>query len=158
MPPWWARKTPLTCSIKPPKLPPQSTSNRLLTGRLPTFGADKKNFRFSLSPEPNEFLVKGTSLRSTILTGRSNRNCLRFDHKLFGIICAGAVKSGSAELGTGITSSGSVRFGLRISSGSRLIEPGTVFPSNQVDAGLLKSVPLAVMIRACWERLREPLG
>src|SRR5215831_1935367 len=102
-------KNSLTCSAKPPKFPPQSTSKRLLTGVLRTFGAAKKNFRFSLRPEPNEFFVKGTSLRSTILTGRSVKNCLRFDQKLLGIMFAGALKSGTAEAGTGTTSSGPVR-------------------------------------------------
>src|SRR5215470_12807546 len=100
------------CSKNPPKFPPQSTSRRLFTGRLPARGAEKKNPKFSQNPEPNEFFVKGTSLRSTILTGRSTRNCFRFDQKLFGIMRAGAWKSGTADAGRGTPSSFSVRLGL----------------------------------------------
>src|SRR6516164_2804935 len=83
----------------PPKLPPQSTSSRLLTTCLGAAGADKKNFRFSARPEPKEFFVNGTSLRSITLTGRSKRNCFRFDQKLSGIRISGVTKSGRAELG-----------------------------------------------------------
>src|ERR1700730_19099119 len=97
-------------SGKLPKLPPQSTSSRLLIGAFDAAGADRKNRRFSFSPEPNEDFVNGTSSRSIILTGRSNRNCLKLDQKSSGIRCAGVPKSGSASRETGITSSGPVRF------------------------------------------------
>src|SRR5271168_121753 len=113
-------------SRKLPKFPPQSTSNPLLIGAFEAGGADRKNLRFSLSPEPNDDFVNGTSLRSVILTGRSTRNCLRLDQKSFGIICAGLSKSGSASRDTGITSSGPVRFGRLNSSGSKFNGPGTV--------------------------------
>ena len=51
---------------------------------LEAAGAEKKNFRLSFIPVPKEFFVKGTSPRSIILTGRSNKNCLRLDQKLSG--------------------------------------------------------------------------
>src|SRR5260370_38785997 len=72
-------------SVKLPKLPPQSTSRRLLTIVLETAGAEKKKRRLSRMPEPKVFLVKGTSLRSVILTGRSVTNCFRLDQKVSGI-------------------------------------------------------------------------
>src|SRR5215470_6567213 len=124
------------CSKNPPKFPPQSTSRRLFTGRLAARGAAKKNRKFSPKPEPNEFLVKGTSLRSTILTGRSIRNCFRFDQKLFGISRAGAWKSGTACAGTGIASSRRESPGFLVLVG-RMLEPGTVVPLFTVDAALL---------------------
>src|SRR6516225_9713708 len=40
------RKNSLRRSVKPPKLPPQSTSRRLLTTRFETLGAERKNLRF----------------------------------------------------------------------------------------------------------------
>src|SRR5260370_5723702 len=91
-------------SLKLPKLPPQSTSRRLLTMVLDTAGAEKKKRKFSRMPEPKVFLVKGTSLRSVILTGRSVRNCFRLDQKLSGIKCDGTPKSGNPAFGTGPTS------------------------------------------------------
>src|SRR5271165_3284366 len=115
-------------SPKPPKLPPQSTSSRLFTGPLGVAGEEKKNLRFSVSPEPKEFFVNGTSARSTIFTGRSRRNCFRLDQKLSGMRSAGLPKFGNAELGTGMTSSGPVRLGRLNSSGRRLINPGTFVP------------------------------
>src|ERR1700757_182414 len=121
-------KKSLSRSPKPPKLPPQSTSKRLFTGRLEAGGAEKKNFRLSSIPVPKEFFVKGASARSTTLTGRSKRNCLKLDQKLSGIRMAGVPKSGNADEGTGTTSSGPVRLGLLNSLGSRSINPGTVAP------------------------------
>src|ERR1700739_1918308 len=121
-------KKSLKRSPKPPKLLPHSTSRRLFVGPLGAAGAEMKNFKFSAIPEPKEFFVKGTSLRSTTFTGRSKRNCLRLDQKLSGIRIAGVPKSGSAALDTGMTSSGPERLGLLNSSGSRLMNPGTFVP------------------------------
>src|SRR5208283_4552001 len=121
-------KKSLMRSVNPPKFPPQSTSRRLFTTVLGAAGAEKKNFRLSPNPEPKEFLVKGASGRSITLTGRSKRNCFRLDQKLSAIRMSGVPKFGSAELGTGITSSGPLRLGLLISSGRRLMNPGTFVP------------------------------
>src|ERR1700675_3557880 len=151
-------KNSFNCSTKPPKLPPQSTSSRLSTGVLRTLGPERKNFRFSRRPEPKEFLVKGTSVRSMILTGRSRRNCFRLDQKSSGIRCAGVPKSGSALLGTGITSSGPERFGLLSSFGRRLIKPGTVIPSSNVDANPRHKVYLSPYDSRRLGKVARPLG
>src|SRR6516165_7500509 len=127
-------KNSLRRSLKLPKFPPQSTSRRLLTTFFETLGAARKNLRFSAMLEPNEFLVNGTSERSTILTGRSKRNCLKFDQKSSGSRWAGVPNSGIAESGTGIISAGFDRLGLLTSSGRRLIGPATLFPSTNVDS------------------------
>src|SRR5208283_3477580 len=122
-------------SVKLPKLPPQSTSRRLLTTVLETAGAEKKNRKLSRMPEPKVFLVNGTSLRSVILTGRSVRNCFRLDQKLSGIKCDGTPKSGNAAFETGIISSGPERLGRPTSSGRRLMKSCTLFLSTRIDAG-----------------------
>src|SRR5258708_15516566 len=120
--------------MTPPKLQLQPTSSRLLMGPLRALGPYRKNFRFSPKAEPKEFFVKGTSLRSMILTGRSVRNCFKLDQKSSGMRCAGIPKFGKAFLGTAIASSGPERFGFRSSFGRRLLVPGTVVPSSKVDA------------------------
>src|SRR5690242_3494479 len=66
----------------PPKFAPQATANRLLTGRLVEGPGRKNSARFPAIPEPNDATLKGASLRSRTLIGRSVRNCLRFDQKL----------------------------------------------------------------------------
>src|SRR6266481_123525 len=151
-------KNSFNCPMKPPKLPPQSTSRRLLIGLLRTLGPERKNFRFSPRPEPKVFLVKGTSLRSMILTGRSRRNCFRLDQKSSGIRWAGVPKSGSALLGTGIISSGPERFGLLSSFGRRFMKPGTVVPSSNVDAKPRQSVYLSPYDSRRLGNVARPLG
>ncbi len=151
-------KNSFNCPMKPPKLPPQSTSRRLFMGPLRAFGADRKNLRFSPRPEPKAFLVKGTSLRSMILTGRSRRNCFRLDQKSSGIRWAGVPKSGSALFGTGIISSGPERFGLLSSFGRRFMKPGTVVPSSNVDAKPRQSVYLSPYDSRRLGKVARPLG
>jgi len=115
-------------SPKLPKLPPQSTSSLLLIAVFGAAGEARKKLRFSRNPEPNFTFPNGASARSLILMGRSKRNCFRLDQKLSAIRMAGVPNCGSAEFGTGIASSGPVRFGFLISSGRRLISPGTLYP------------------------------
>src|SRR5208283_980856 len=116
----FGKKTSFRRSVKLPKFPPQSTSRRLLTTLFGAVGADRKNLRLSVSPPVLKvFRVNGASLRSITFTGASKRNCLRLDQKSSGMRWAGVPKSGNAARGTGITSSGPVRFGLLSSSGRR---------------------------------------
>src|SRR6516162_8153525 len=150
-------KNSLRRSLKPPKLPPQSTSRRLLTTFFETLGAERKNLRFSAIPEPKAFLVKGTSERSTILTGRSKRNCLRFDQKSSGMRWAGVPKSGIAESDTGTICSGPERLGFLNSSGRRLISPATCFP-RVLDAYDPSKVRPTVGFRQTGKRLRALHG
>src|SRR4029077_20728095 len=70
---------------KPPKLDPQATVSLLFTGPLATGPELKKSFRLSPRPAPNDVRVNGASLRSRTFTGRSVRNCTRFDQKLSGM-------------------------------------------------------------------------
>src|SRR6516225_613861 len=115
-------------SVKLPKLPPQSTSKRLLIGVLGVAGEEKKNLRFSETPEPKLVCVNGMPFRSTIFIGRSRRNCLRLDQKSSGMRCAGLPKLGMAPAGVGIISVGRGLFGRFSSSGIRLMKPGTLYP------------------------------
>src|SRR6267143_1636361 len=63
---------------------------------------DQISFRFSPTPPPNALRVNGAPGRSTTFTGRSVRNCFRFDQKLSDTRCAGAPKRGKAFAGTGM--------------------------------------------------------
>src|SRR2546430_8574403 len=84
---------------KPPKFDPHATASLLFTGPLAA-GLDlKKSFRLSPTPVPKEVCVKGASLRSRTLTGRSMKNCLRLDQKLSGMRMAGASNLGTTEAG-----------------------------------------------------------
>src|SRR5262249_1704632 len=69
---------------KPPKFVPHATARRLLTCRLEDGPGLKNSPRLPRSPEPKEVCVKGASLRSRTLMGRSSRNCRRFDQKSSG--------------------------------------------------------------------------
>src|SRR2546429_124204 len=108
---------------KPPKFDPQATASLLFTGPLAAGLELKKSFRLSPTPLPKEVCVKGASLRSRTLTGRSMRNCLRLDQKLSGMRMAGASNLGTAEAGTGTADSrpAADTFGLVISGDRRLI-------------------------------------
>src|SRR5229473_4177969 len=87
---------------KPPKFAPQATANLLLTGRFAA-GLERKNSeRLLASPAPKEVCVKGASLRSRTLTGRSVKNCFKFDQKLSGMRMCGLPNFGTALAGTGI--------------------------------------------------------
>src|SRR6266849_1567812 len=85
----------------PPKLAPQFTASRLLIGPFGTGRELKNSFRFSPTPLPKELRVNGAPGRSTTLTGRSVRNCLRLDQKSSETKFAGAPKRGTALAGTG---------------------------------------------------------
>src|SRR5256886_552625 len=85
---------------KPPKFDPHATASLLFTGPLAAGLELKKSFRLSPTPVPKDVCVKGASLRSRTLTGRSVRNCLRLDQKLSGMRMAGASNLGTAEAGT----------------------------------------------------------
>src|SRR5256885_16086008 len=86
---------------KPPKFDPHATASLLFTGPLAAGLELKKSFRLSPTPLPKEVCVKGASLRSRTLTGRSMRNCLRLDQKLSGMRMSGRSNLGTAEAGTG---------------------------------------------------------
>src|SRR2546427_6269161 len=77
-------KKPLMRVPKPPKFAPQATVNLLLTGRFATGAGRRNSQRLLRSPAPNEVRVKGASLRSRTLMGRSVRNCFRLDQKSSG--------------------------------------------------------------------------
>src|SRR5258707_8994280 len=114
----------------PPKFDPQATASRLFTGLFEA-GLDLKNSaRLSLRPVPKDVCVKGASLRSRTLTGRSVRNCFRFDQKLSGMRMSGLANFGTAEYGTATAGFGrpADTLGFVISGGRRLINlPGTIY-------------------------------
>src|SRR6267378_3859449 len=112
----------------PPKFEPQATASLLLTGPLAAGLELKKSLRLSPSPAPNVVRVKGASLRSRTFTGRSVRNCTRFDQKRSGMRISGRPNFGTAEAGTGTAGSEPFAdtFPFVISGGKRLINvPGT---------------------------------
>src|SRR5260370_3876374 len=118
---------------KPPKFDPQATANLLFTGPLGAGPELKKSFRLSPTPVPKDVCVKGASLRSRTLTGRSVRNCFRLDQKLSRMRISGLANFGTAEAGTGTAGSGPAAdtLALVISGGRRLINlPGTVYLFN----------------------------
>src|SRR5437867_4766824 len=114
----------------PPKLAPHATSSLLFIRRLGD-GPDLKNSqRLPPIPEPKYVCVKGASLRSRTLTGRSVRNCFRFDQKLSAMRISGLPNLGTALAGTGIAGAAPAvgTFGLFTERGKRLIKlSGTVF-------------------------------
>src|SRR5580700_5260226 len=125
------KKASLIREPNPPKLVPQETARRLFTGPFGTGRELKKSLKLSKTPAPNAVLVKGASARSLSLTGRSVRNCLRFDQKLSGMSRAGAPNLGTADAGTGMAgrSPEADTPGFVTSGGTRLtIRPGTIFP------------------------------
>src|SRR5216683_5009007 len=118
---------------KPPKFDPQATASLLFTGLFEAGLELKNSLRFSPTPVPKDVCVKGASLRSRTLIGRSTRNCLRFDQKLSGMRIAGLANFGTAEYGTGIAGPRPAEdtFGFVISGGRRLMKlPGTVYLFN----------------------------
>src|SRR6266571_8019011 len=153
-------KNSLMRAPNPPKFAPQLTANLLFIGRFPP-GVDRKDSaRLPKKPAPKEVCVKGASLRSRTLMGRSVRNCLRFDQKLSGMRISGLVNLGTAEAGTGTAGFRPAEdtLGFVISGGRRLIKlPGTVYLFS-LDANSPRSVYLTGMIRAGRERLRAPSG
>src|SRR5438046_1146240 len=60
-------KNSLTRVPKVPKLPPQETARRLLTGRFFSGSGRKYSARLPNSPAPKEVRMKGASLRSRTL-------------------------------------------------------------------------------------------
>src|SRR5215467_9912662 len=114
---------------KPPKFAPHATANRLLTGRLEEGPGLRNSPRFPRSPEPKEVCVKGASLRSRTLMGRSSRNCRRFDQKssgtrIFGLPNLGTYAGGVC--GADVCAAGA--WGLIAEGGTRLlILFGTVY-------------------------------
>jgi hypothetical protein len=144
----------------PPKFEPQATASLLFTGPLAAGPELKKSFKLSPRPVPKDVCVKGASLRSRTLIGRSTKNCLRFDQKLSGIRISGLVNFGTAEDGTGTEGRGPAAdtLGFVISGGRRLINlPGTVYLFI-LDADTLRSAYITDKIRAVRERLRAPSG
>src|SRR6266478_779026 len=153
-------KKSLSRSPNPPKLAPQATASLLFTRPLDAGPGRKNSARLPATPEPKFVCVKGASLRSRTLTGRSVRNCLRFDQKLSGIRRSDFVNFGTAEDGTGTAGPRPAvdTLGFVISGGNRLINlPGTVYLFS-LDARSPRSVSLTDMIRAGRERLRAPCG
>src|SRR6266851_10378383 len=143
---------------KPPKFDPQATASLLFTGLFEAGLELKNSLRFSPTPVPKDVCVKGASLRSRTLIGRSTRNCLRFDQKLSGMRISGLANFGTAEAGTETAGSRPAPDTLaRFRSRGRrsIISPGTVYLSS-LDADTLRSAYLADKIRAGRERLRAP--
>src|SRR5229473_3918783 len=144
----------------PPKFDPQATASLLFTCRLDAGRGRKNSARLPAIPETKFVCVKGASLRSRTLTGRSVRNCFRFDQKLSGMRRSGFANFGTAEYGTGTAGARPAEdtLGFVIPGGRRLIKlPGTVYLFI-LDADNLRSVYLADKIRAGRERLRAPIG
>src|SRR5216684_6134090 len=123
-------KKSLMRSPNPPKLAPHATASLLFT-RPREAGPERKNSaRFPATPEPKLVCVKGASLRSRTLTGRSVRNCFRFDQKLSAMRISGRPNLGTALAGTGIAGAAPAvgTLGLFTERGKRLIKlSGTVF-------------------------------
>src|SRR5260370_34543679 len=143
---------------KPPKFDPQATASLLFTGLFEAGLELKNSLRFSPTPVPKDVCVKGASLRSRTLIGRSTRNCLRFDQKLSGMRISGLANFGTAEAGTETAGSRPAPDTLALvrSRGRRsIILPGTVYLSI-LDANTLRSAHLADKIRADRERLQRP--
>src|SRR6266581_6148243 len=123
-------KKSLSRSPNPPKFAPQATASLLLTRPLDAGPGRKNSARLPAIPEPKFVCVKGASLRSRTLTGRSVRNCFRFDQKLSGMRRSGFVNFGTAEDGTGTAGPRAAEdtLGLFTERGKRLIKlSGTVF-------------------------------
>src|SRR5260370_16388630 len=81
----------------PPKFDPQATASLLFIGLFEA-GPDLKNSaRLPPRPVQKDVLVKGASLRSHTLTGRSTKNCLRFNQKLSGMRLADLANFRTAE-------------------------------------------------------------
>src|SRR5882762_257835 len=117
----------------PPKFDPQATASLLFTRPLDAGPGRKNSARLPAIPEPKFVCVKGASLRSRTLTGRSVRNCFRFDQKLSGMRISGAANFGTAEYGTWTAGSRPAEdtLGFVISGGNKLIKlPGTVYLFN----------------------------
>src|SRR5258706_192526 len=153
-------KKSLIRSPNPPKLAPQATASLLFTRPRDAGPLRKNSARLPVTPDPNVVCVKGASLRSRTLTGRSVRNCFRFDQKLSGIRRSGLVNFGTLEDGTGTAGPRAAEdtLGFVISEGSRLMNlPGTVYLFT-LDADSPTSVSLADMIPAGRERLRVSSG
>src|SRR6266581_9693252 len=124
----------------PPKFDPQATASLLFTCRLAVGRGRKNSARLPAIPEPKFVCVKGASLRSRTLTGRSTRNCLRFDQKLSGMRISGLANFGTAEAGTATAGSRPARDTLALlgSRGRRSINlPGTVYLAS-LDAATLR--------------------
>src|SRR5467141_1160850 len=152
-------KKSLIRSPNPPKLAPQATASLLFTRPRDAGPLRKNSARLPATPEPKVVCVKGASLRSRTLTGRSVRNCFRFDQKLSGMRRSGFVNFGTAEDGTGTAGARPAEdtLGFVIPGGRRLIKlPGTVYLFI-LDADNLRSVYLTDKIRAGRERLRAPI-
>src|SRR5258707_6469153 len=142
----------------PPKIDRQATASPLFTCRLAAGRGRKNSARLPAIPEPKFVCVKGASLRSRTLTGRSTRNCLRFDQKLSGMRIAGLANFGTAEGGTETAGAGPEpdTLALLSSRGRRSIKlPGTVYLSD-LDAATLRSAYLTAKIRAGRERCAAP--
>src|SRR5260370_35151117 len=129
-PAWGVKKKPERRRPTPPKLAPHATSSLLFIRRLGD-GPDLKNSqRLPPIPGPEDVCVKGASLRSRMLTGRSVRNCFRFDQKLSAMRISGRPNLGTALAGTGIAGAAPAvgTLGLFTERGRRLIKlSGTVF-------------------------------
>src|ERR1700676_743478 len=75
-------------SRNPPKFAPQATAKRLFTGPFGTGRELKNSLRFPPTLSPYSVGISGDLKSPRTFTGRSNRNCLRFDQKLSGISIA----------------------------------------------------------------------
>src|SRR5580698_96246 len=94
------KKTSLIREPNPPKFVPHDTARRLFTGPFGIGRELKKSLKLSNTPVPNPGFTNGASARSRTLTGRSVKNCLRFDQKFVGINIEGGPNLGTAAAGT----------------------------------------------------------
>src|SRR5579863_3346866 len=117
----------------PPKLVPQFTARRLLSGPFGTGFDLKKSLRFSLNPPPYSSGINVECTFGFVLIGFSVRNCLRLDQNPSVTTCCGVLNLGTAEAGTGFASwtEGSVTSGFVIPGGMRLMKSlGTCSPNS----------------------------
>src|SRR5579859_2290173 len=124
------KKNSFSRAPKPPKLLPQETASRLFTGPLGAGPERIKSLKFSTTPPPNAIFTNGASGRFFTFTGRSVRNCFRFDQKLSLRRILGAPNLGTAVAGTGTAGwLDEERPGFFNSAGTRLtIKPCTISP------------------------------
>src|SRR5690348_6983635 len=123
-------KKSLTRSPNPPKFAPHATASLLFTRPLDAGRERKNSARLPATPAPKVVCVKGASLRSRTLTGRSVRNCFRFDQKSSGTRIAGLPNLGTYGALAGLEGCAPAgdALGFVAEGGIRLLNlPGTVY-------------------------------
>src|SRR5579863_2184833 len=88
-------KSSLTRAPKPPKPSTQPVESLLSEGPLGTGLLLKKSRKLFQKPAPYSSGIRSDFTSPWILTGRSNRNCLKLDQKSSGMRIAGRPKRGT---------------------------------------------------------------